>query len=708
MKDNFIKTTFWEFLNKYRIEIPILQRDYAQGRKDDNSSLIRENFLSSIYKCVNDLNSNPLNLDFIYGSIEKITEDNKETKVFLPLDGQQRLTTLFLLHLYAYKKEKIKEKNILTKFSYETRTSAREFCKKIAEEDFEITDDTKISKIIEDSNWFFLSWEDDPTIRAMIVMLDDIHEKFKKIKNLFGILTKKKQITFYQIPLQDFGLSDDLYIKMNSRGEALTPFENFKAKLEQKAKNWENNISQEERFSRKIDIEWTDFIWKKYKTQKNNFYSIDDSFMRFITSIVMSEAALDLNRNEKSEDKEKIRKLNNDFQDKSLINLINEKVFNKIKQVFNLYSADEKYNFKYDYKNLKFWKHSSKNTLTDYIIFDSNKEANHSATYPMQVLFYAQTEYFIRNKDFKKEDFLDWMRVIRNLVLKWEPDLKLTKINRNDVIRFPEVYIGYIQLINELLEISKDKNIHEAIVNFKSDYRTKDIKHEKLKSQIINKFPNYKNLIIRLENIEVLKGDISFALDCAGYKDKIEDINFNLLEKVAKVLEDNFNFEEEDKILTNTLRRALLATGIEENGQKKYCFYNGRTGSCTAFIEKGQPNVKKRWLLNSFNEIEYYLNNNERHAYKYFKALILNLVQNKTLQDVIDELTKKPAEMPKWQYSLIKNPNWLDYVRTKHSNEKQTRHLFFIAFSDDDIETCYLLENFNPWDIGKCELITDD
>jgi hypothetical protein len=37
----------------------------------------------------------PLNLDFIYGSMESHRPSD-----FLPLDGQQRLTTLFLLHWY--------------------------------------------------------------------------------------------------------------------------------------------------------------------------------------------------------------------------------------------------------------------------------------------------------------------------------------------------------------------------------------------------------------------------------------------------------------------------------------------------------------------------------------------------------------------------------------------------------------------------------
>ncbi|WPC12000.1 hypothetical protein LEQ04_02775 [Riemerella anatipestifer] len=48
-----------------------------------------------------------------------------------PLDGQQRLTTLFLLYWFiAIKENKLSAelKKLLTKFNYETRTSSKEFC----------------------------------------------------------------------------------------------------------------------------------------------------------------------------------------------------------------------------------------------------------------------------------------------------------------------------------------------------------------------------------------------------------------------------------------------------------------------------------------------------------------------------------------------------------------------------------------------------
>ena len=113
-----------------RIQIPMIQRDFAQGRPAE--STVRELFLmaldDALRKPVDDPTL-PLNLDFIYGSVE----GQDETR-FLPLDGQQRLTTLFLLHWYlAWRDEKWADFEDMfidgkhAKFTYDVRPSSNEF-----------------------------------------------------------------------------------------------------------------------------------------------------------------------------------------------------------------------------------------------------------------------------------------------------------------------------------------------------------------------------------------------------------------------------------------------------------------------------------------------------------------------------------------------------------------------------------------------------
>ena len=101
MMDNKIESeakleTLWSVLSRYDIVIPRMQRDYAQGRKTQDAKRIRTEFIKEIFDALikfaaND-NTTPLDLNFIYGNVEN--------DIFYPIDGQQRLTTLYLLYWY--------------------------------------------------------------------------------------------------------------------------------------------------------------------------------------------------------------------------------------------------------------------------------------------------------------------------------------------------------------------------------------------------------------------------------------------------------------------------------------------------------------------------------------------------------------------------------------------------------------------------------
>jgi uncharacterized protein with ParB-like and HNH nuclease domain len=122
MRNNFVN------ILQNRIEIPIIQRDYAQGRTDSKTNKIRRDFLDAIFDFIIYKRGNPhaeLDLDFIYGL-------NKPS-FFIPIDGQQRLTTLWLLYWFVTATEKVKreEKSFLKNFIYETRHSTTQYCKSV-------------------------------------------------------------------------------------------------------------------------------------------------------------------------------------------------------------------------------------------------------------------------------------------------------------------------------------------------------------------------------------------------------------------------------------------------------------------------------------------------------------------------------------------------------------------------------------------------
>ena len=247
-----IKSSFWHLTAQNAIVIPIIQRDYAQGRKNDNVRQIRESFLRKIFSILDSGNKN-LELDFIYGSLEKprdLAKSNQSFFDFTPLDGQQRLTTLFLLHWFlsiwnddCYKEFK---EHMTGRFSYRTRTSSTNFCENLIEricpsEVVSTLCDSEqsisISKQVMNEGWFHNQWKNDPTVSGMLNMLDNITIVFlsycnntnpsdiakKYYKELACDNVYKCPITFNLLYLNqgDFHLSDELYIKMNSRGKQM-------------------------------------------------------------------------------------------------------------------------------------------------------------------------------------------------------------------------------------------------------------------------------------------------------------------------------------------------------------------------------------------------------------------------------------------------------------------------------------------------------
>ena len=274
------KTSFWNFIKNNTIKIPIIQRDYAQGRVDEEN--IREQFVHYLKEALDKNSSEPTILDFVYGS--------KYLDSILPLDGQQRLTTLWLLHWYiALQKDTPitdDEKNVFYNFLYETRDSSRDFIQnlvKLLPQNNKVDD---IFSFITSKLWFLKDWNNDQTVSSMLIMLDYTNTVFKDApleiywKNLTG---NSASILFYELKLEKLGLTDDLYIKMNARGKPLTNFENFKADLIGYLKEIDDDYA--EKISLKMDTTWTDLFWKN----KSKNYHIDEIYFAFINRYFLND-----------------------------------------------------------------------------------------------------------------------------------------------------------------------------------------------------------------------------------------------------------------------------------------------------------------------------------------------------------------------------------------------------------------------------------
>lgn len=273
------------------IEIPIIQRDFAQGRPDDEATAIRERFVDAIvHASTTDVE---MALDFVYGDVK--------AGVLRPLDGQQRLTTLFLLHWYvASLVGALDPAAPWLRFSYATRPTARDFCLTIAEHPYPVGS-VRPSEWITDQPWYLYPWRQDPTISSMLVMLDAIHERFQHEQPDFGAVwarlsdREKRAIWFLFLPVAaDMDYGEDLYIKMNSRGKPLTPFEVFKADLEEMLRPMlrgtpclrdDHDHDLYEHLTVSIDGAWADLLWEYEKAGGSDFVT-DDEFMRYLTFII--------------------------------------------------------------------------------------------------------------------------------------------------------------------------------------------------------------------------------------------------------------------------------------------------------------------------------------------------------------------------------------------------------------------------------------
>ena len=340
---NYQEYTFSKLLEQYdKILVPMIQRDYAQGRTDKKATEVRNNLLNDIF-CGKDVH-----FDLVFGSKEKRIIDGKEMNCFIPVDGQQRLTTLFLLHLYRQKAGKTNTEFDLSKFSYDTRRAASDFCKSITSEEWTVQKDKKVSDIIKDSSWFMNYWEKDPTVEGMLNMLDAIHEKCKEITDYPNL----NKVTFFFFDLESNGLNENLYLKMNSRGKPLTAFENLKAKIEKVLPDtikvemkWfpENNAAPKDSFKEKwkffMDRDWTNAFW-----DKDNPSKYDVNIAKFIVRFLSGYwAAFGQESDEKIEEKtiaENLKVINKkEENDKNYADYIQFEPIEKVLKLVNAFPA---------------------------------------------------------------------------------------------------------------------------------------------------------------------------------------------------------------------------------------------------------------------------------------------------------------------------------------------------------------------------------
>ncbi|MCI1732685.1 MAG: DUF262 domain-containing protein [Prevotella sp.] len=141
--------------------------------------------------------------------------------------------------------------------------------------------------------WYLPSFNNDPSIRSMQVVIDRIERKFGDVKDSLWekLVLTDCPVNFYILDFGPFGLSDDLYMKMNSRGKKLTEYEIFKSML---LKHIEKKLELKDYkrdLALKFDNDWTDLVWETIGRPgtEDKLKNIDNAYillMKLITRIL--------------------------------------------------------------------------------------------------------------------------------------------------------------------------------------------------------------------------------------------------------------------------------------------------------------------------------------------------------------------------------------------------------------------------------------
>ena len=610
------KTTFLSFAQNKKIEIPIFQRDYAQGRNDHMTDKIRKDFVSSLIEALD--KNTPIELDFIYGR----EVDNTITLI----DGQQRLTTLFLLHWYISQRiGKIDAfKNI--KFSYATRDYAKDFTAKLTtEEDFKIDFTQAISTELKDKNWFYDDWKHDPTVSGMLNMLDEMHEQLRdKTIDHYWSLLEQGIITFYWLDLEEHQLTDELYLKMNARGKQLSNFENFKASLVKHITDngWEKNTPEKDSFSFKMDTIYTDLFWE-YRGEVN---VIDYEVTNFFAGMAMIGYAL--KENSEAQQKRIQELFNNPLSVR--VEEFEENDFKLFMSYLDFYSAEK--NISIETKLWKYYNSDNKRGFFEEFIKDENKGTEKKydgATYPQRVFFYALSELFIKVKDKAiRENFI---RVVRNIV-------------ENATIDSAQTFVGAIKLMSELLKGVQDIYWYLCKTAIQSNFASYQVTQEKQKAERIVANLEWKDVIWEAEDHPMFKGDIGFSL--------LETENdLSLFKKRYEVAKEMF---DEKGVKGKYRENALLIRALVSRFDNWYLFWSRLVFDSSTETWKRILRTDNRWV-------------------KYFLLLLDN--ESKLEQFIIEDSSLQKGDEDDNDFKLRKKT---------HTNLYQTELLVAIC------EECYL------------------
>ena len=663
-------------LSKYeKVVVPIIQRDFVYGLETESA----KKFIGDIFACL--CESLTIDFGFIYGY------HNKEKTIFYVIDGQQRLTTLYLLQQYLYWKDdnKIDGGNFF-KLSYEVRNTTRDFLTELSGKCFlsslEVKNNKKLSDFIKESTLFQREWSYDPSIKAMLEVLDVIRNNSLKYSNVNFL--SLENIKFQFLSMDDFGLTDDLYIKMNARGKPLTAFENFKVWLE---KEIDGNVDLKKKLNQEfkdwkteLDVDWLNIFWRS--DNKEPVEHLNKCYLRFFYGNAINKIA-------ESGTIDGVEKTIGDFISKSSCSGAIPAKHENLKELFNDYSIQ------YCFEILDFYKEthdhnttmlnsyykkscqlrlfgdtdSDKNIFDDFLNIEKSQKnfISEEHRYRRQIVFYAYTSYIMKLGF--DDNLQDWLRVIINLSINSSLNVKslISSISSVKAIINAPDFSGkiYVYLNNK----------NQSIFNGFDNYQARE---EIEKAKLIINDSRWKDVLHEAEEHDFFQGQIYFLLQLAGAEE--ESSSEEKLDNFKKYSGKAIDIFREKNIKGDfLLQRGLLAV-CNESYFKCLPSWIRRFGS-----------NKSEWRNEFFKDSSFRIK-----LKKFIDEMALSSL---SFEDFVNE------KVNAWNYCVDSENNWL-YFFIRSSEVFRRCGEGNIRYQNGNMKEIYLLDGKRLGDTtgGKAEL----
>ena len=516
-----------EFLSRYTaVEIPILQRDYAQGRlapqkKERNRKEINrkeinrkgENFIKVLFTAMRE--ERGLHMDIIYGSIETRDGDHPEEKTFIPLDGQQRLTTLWLLHWYLSQWEERSEEiaPLLQRFTYATRSTARDFCQRLCSLRLTRDELANSSEYFSEKMWFTSKYSYDPTIQAMLNMLNAIAQEQKEYPVSFDLL---ESLLFRSFDIGAYELTDELYIKMNRRGKQLESIENLKADFVGYLKKIGHDFSKPDSYDRKLDHEWADMAWGCRENE-----DFDIRYLRLFNRYFYNLWIMDnLSKEEEKNSTPEYLNLHftgTDYQGfeayKKILSAKEDRI-ERMVRFFNFLASDRGIVYSDYLRNPWRDKNKEQDSVYPYLLdVEELSMLDRIALYALMLYVDNASHEDLQSP----EQYQSWMRVVWNLIA--DPKLRSYQAQRRYMLLLAQL-APHSTTIESFL-ISTD--IEKIGISSTGDEKAR-LKLEQDKLRYIGRYPNRREALLRAECIPCLQGQVGFLLGIEGDDDHFSKI----------------------------------------------------------------------------------------------------------------------------------------------------------------------------------------